>query len=66
MTLLKPLVICGPSGAGKTTLSKNLIETYPDKFQFCISTTTRAMRRNEKHGRDYFFISKNEFIKVNH
>jgi len=54
------LVLSGPSGAGKSTIisasSKDIGEYY-----FSISTTTRKPRVGEVHGRDYFFVSKEEF-----
>lgn len=50
------LVLSSPSGAGKTTLAKRLLETDP-KFSMSVSVTTRAKRPAEVHGRDYFFIS---------
>ena len=56
-------VIAAPSGAGKTTLVKALVEGNPD-LQFSISYTTRAKRKTEEHGRDYFFVTKDEFLKL--
>ena len=53
-------VIAAPSGAGKTTLVKALVERNPD-LRFSISYTTREKRVTEKHGRDYFFVKKDEF-----
>ncbi len=54
------LVVCAPSGAGKTTLIKRLREEFPN-FGFSISYTTRAPREGEVHGVDYNFVSVNEF-----
>ena len=54
------LVLCAPSGAGKTTLSKRLLEAFP-AFAFSVSCTTRAPRPGEVHGRDYTFMSQEEF-----
>ncbi len=54
------LVICAPSGAGKTTLVKRLLEEFPD-FGFSISHTTRAPREGEVHNKDYYFTSVMEF-----
>lgn len=56
------LVISAPSGAGKSTLSKMLLDNNSN-LCFSVSCTTRAIRPNEKHGKDYFFISKEEFEK---
>src|SRR6201992_1781035 len=54
------LVLSSPSGAGKTTLSRLLLES--DKgITLSVSATTRAMRAKEVGGRDYFFISPGEF-----
>ncbi len=54
------LVICAPSGAGKTTLIKRLREEFPN-FGYSISCTTRPPRAGEVDGKDYHFISVNEF-----
>lgn len=59
----KLIVIAAPSGAGKTTLVHALIERNPD-FVFSVSYTTRPKRPNEKHGRDYFFVSEEEFRRL--
>jgi len=53
-------VIAAPSGAGKTTLVKALVERNPD-LRFSISYTTRKKRETEKHGRDYYFVEEHEF-----
>ena len=53
-------VIAAPSGAGKTSLVRALVERHPS-LRFSISYTTRAKRPNETHGHDYFFVSKDEF-----
>ena len=57
------IVIAAPSGAGKTTLVHALIERNPD-FVFSVSYTTRPKRPNEEHGRDYFFVSEEEFRRL--
>jgi guanylate kinase len=54
------LVICAPSGAGKTTLIKRLLREFP-RFAFSVSCTTREPRPNEKQGVDYDFVSAEEF-----
>lgn len=58
-------VISGPSGSGKTTLIKGLLEdrNLKKKFARSVSFTTRPKRSGERQGRDYFFISKEEFLK---
>ena len=57
------LVLSSPSGAGKTTLARRLLETNPD-FVMSVSATTRAARDNEIEGRDYFFVSADEFDQM--
>jgi len=56
----KLIILSAPSGAGKTTLVKHLLEINP-KLSFSISCTTRDKRINEEHGKDYYFISVDEF-----
>ncbi len=53
-------VLSSPSGAGKTTLSRMLVNETPD-LQMSVSATTRAMRPGEVDGRDYFFIDQSRF-----
>ena len=54
-------VLSGPSGVGKGTLAKKLIERNPN-YALSISCTTRAPRDGETDGREYFFISKEDFL----
>lgn len=56
-------VITAPSGAGKTTLIRRLREEFP-RLRFSVSTTTRAPRPGEEHGRDYFFVSPETFDRM--
>jgi len=56
-------VITAPSGAGKTSLVRALMEKEPG-LGFSISCTTRRPRPNEVHGRDYFFVSHEEFARM--
>jgi guanylate kinase len=56
-------VIAAPSGAGKTTLVKALVERNPS-LRFSISYTTRKQRSTEEHGRDYFFVETDEFERL--
>ena len=56
-------VIAAPSGAGKTTLVKALVERNPS-LRFSISYTTRKQRSTEQHGRDYFFVDTDEFERL--
>lgn len=53
-------VVSAPSGAGKTTLCRALRRHFGD-LAYSVSYTTRAPRQGEQHGRDYFFISREEF-----
>ena len=53
-------VLSSPSGAGKTTLSRMLIERSPG-LKMSVSATTRPMRPGEVDGRDYFFVAKPKF-----
>jgi len=56
-------VISAPSGTGKTTLCKALLEIFPD-IRHSISFTTRKPREGEEDGKDYFFVSKDKFLKM--
>ncbi len=56
------IVLSSPSGAGKTTLVKKISKNR--NYSISISHTTRLPRPNEKNGKDYFFISKNNFKKL--
>ncbi len=56
-------VIAAPSGAGKTTLVKAMVERKP-QLKFSISYTTRRKRVNEIEGKDYFFVSEADFEKL--
>jgi guanylate kinase len=55
-------VVSAPSGAGKTTLLKRLFACVPG-LEYSISATTRAPRKGEQDGKDYFFISRQEFLQ---
>ena len=57
------IVISGPSGAGKDTVVQRMKERGLP-FHFVVTATTRAQRPNEVHGRDYFFVSKDEFARM--
>jgi len=54
------IVVSAPSGAGKTTIVKHLLHTFP-QLGFSVSATSRRMREGEKEGREYYYISSNEF-----
>lgn len=55
-------IVSAPSGAGKTTLCKAILNRYRDML-YSVSYTTRAPRPGEVNGVDYYFISKEKFIK---
>ena len=57
------MVVCGPSGTGKSTLLTRLFQTHPDTFGFSISHTTRHSRAGEQDGREYHFVSRDEFMQ---
>ena len=54
------IIISAPSGAGKTTIVRHLLENEPS-LSFSISATTRPLRGCEKEGVDYYFLSQSEF-----
>lgn len=56
-------VIAAPSGAGKTSLVRALMQRMP-QLKFSISYTTRAQRATERHGHDYFFVDKPTFQQM--
>jgi len=58
-----PIVVSGPSGVGKTTLCHGLLEK-DSHLAFSISATTRPPRANEIDGKDYFFVSPEEFERM--
>ncbi len=58
----KLFVFSAPSGTGKTTIIKNVLEKYPE-LSFSISATTRTKRFIENDGIDYFFLNVDEFKK---
>ncbi|MFN0188132.1 MAG: guanylate kinase [Bacteroidia bacterium] len=58
--LHKLVLFCGPSGSGKTTIVHHLMQQFP-MMRFSVSATTRENRPNEEHGKDYYFLSVDEF-----
>lgn len=59
----KLIVFSAPSGSGKTTIVRYLLAQEELKLDFSISATSRAPRGNEKNGKDYYFLSLEEFKK---
>ena len=55
------VVISGPSGVGKGTVRKALFEMPKHNLTYSISMTTRKKREGEVDGKDYYFVSKEEF-----
>lgn len=56
------IVVSGPSGAGKGTICKSLLQEYSG-IQMSVSATTRGPRAGEEHGINYFFLEKDDFIQ---
>lgn len=58
----KLIIVCAPSGAGKTTIVRHILENVPG-IEFSVSATNRKQRPNEVNGVDYYFISTEEFTQ---
>ncbi len=56
------LIFSAPSGAGKTSIVKALLQQMP-QLEFSVSATSRPMRKGETNGKDYYFLSKEAFKK---
>lgn len=59
----KVILFSAPSGSGKTTIVRQLLERYP-QLEFSVSATSRAPRGTERHGTDYYFLSHEEFMQA--
>lgn len=57
----KMIIFSAPSGSGKTTLVRHILKTFPDKIGFSISATSRPKRGVEVNGKDYHYLSVDEF-----
>ena len=57
----KIIIITAPSGAGKTSITRHLLKTFPDQLAFSVSAATREKRTYEQDGVDYLFMSVDEF-----
>jgi guanylate kinase len=63
----KIIIITAPSGAGKTSITHHLLKTFPNRLSFSVSAATRMQRENEVNGKDYHFMSLEEFQeKIQH
>lgn len=60
----KILIISSVSGGGKNTVIKEILRMYPDDFYLAITATTRTIRMGEIPNQDYYFFSKEKFIKM--
>jgi guanylate kinase len=57
----KIIIITAPSGAGKTSITRHLLKTFPEQLAFSVSAATRQRRDYEKDGADYYFIPVKDF-----
>jgi len=57
------IVISGPSGVGKDTIAQMMLDNS-DAYRFVVTATTRPARSGEVHGKDYFFLSHDEFAQM--
>jgi guanylate kinase len=57
------IVLSGPSGVGKSTVLRRLLERHPDRLRLSVSATTRKPRPDEVDGVDYYFLSDDEFSR---
>jgi guanylate kinase len=57
----KIIIITAPSGAGKTSITRYLLDKYPNRLAFSVSAATRSPRSHEKDGVDYYFLTLDTF-----
>ena len=57
----KLIIFSAPSGSGKTTLVRHILKTFPEFIEFSISATSRPKRGVEQNGKDYYYLSVDEF-----
>lgn len=63
----KIIIITAPSGAGKTSITRHLLQKFSSQLSFSISAATRQARGSEQDGKDYYFITMEDFTnKVQH
>ena len=60
----KLIIITAPSGSGKSTIINRLIQDDNLRLQFSVSATTRPRRGDEQHGKEYYFLTLDEFNKA--
>ena len=58
------IVVFGPSGVGKSTVINRLLEEYPNQISFSVSHTSRSHREVEIDRKDYYYVTKTEFLKM--
>ena len=59
----KLIIFSAPSGSGKTTLVRHILKTFPEHIEFSISATSRPKRGVEENGKDYYYLTTEEFKK---
>jgi len=59
----KLIIFSAPSGSGKTTIVRHLLQKFPHLLEFSISATSRAKRGAEENGKDYYYLTPEEFKK---
>lgn len=57
----KLIIFSAPSGSGKTTIVRHLLKTFPDQIEFSISATSRPKRGVEENGKDYHYLTLEDF-----
>ncbi len=57
------VIISSPSGGGKTSIIHKILQKYPEQYVYSVSATTRKPRPGEIDGKDYFFLSEEQFRK---
>ena len=60
----KVLIFSAPSGSGKSTIVNHILSLYPGSMEFSVSATSRPPRGEEVHGREYYFLSTEEFRQM--
>lgn len=60
----KVVIITAPSGAGKTTITRFLLDRFKGRLAFSVSATTRSPRTGEKDGADYLFMDSQRFLEL--